>query len=489
MSIHHDGNGKTIGLVLFTALAITTAFPSSAGDSVARPYDKTFVTHHTEVFGKKTLKYTATVKSTVLADGSGASIANFVSTDYVLDGVSDPSKRPVIFAWAGGPSVASVGYHTHMLGPRRIIDPEPGHEGENEKIINNPDWLLDVADIVLVDPAETGFSRILPGGKREYFYSVNGDTATIEQFMDRWLKDRNRENSPRYVMGGSYGSVRVIRIAYDLRNSPHPVDGMILTANCAMLQEMNGPIGYAAALPSLEMTAIYHGKADRGGMSDAQIIDDAYRFAMYQYLPALSTVQDLTPQERSAMVAQLSARTGISADVFSLNNLAIGTSLFMNTLLKEQGLVIAATSDGRLTRRIDATAEREAVPNLYLQYMKVDLKVTYPMDDYHPSAPNTGSWNYDGPKDAKRADGGNDWPKMLHETMETDQKIRMFSANGYYDNQCPYGQARYLFSRTKLPRERIVVREYPGPHGLYWVPATAHLIADDIRKMIADQGH
>ncbi|HWE47055.1 MAG TPA: hypothetical protein VG407_13600 [Caulobacteraceae bacterium] len=478
--------------LLAAALLMTAATSSLAENSAAAPYDQSFVTQHTGVFGNETLSYTATVESTVLTDDSGKPAANFVSTSYELNGVKDPGKRPVIFAYAGGPSGASTAYHSYLLGPKRIVDPEPGRAGAGRTVIDNPDWLLDIADIVMVDPAETGFSRILPDGKRDYFYNINGDTASIEQFIGRWLKKHHREASPLYVMGGSYGSVRSIRIAWDLRKTAHPVAGFFITANCAMLQETTPPfpIGFATALPSQEMTAIYHHKVEHGPLSDKQLLDDAYDFATNEYLPALSRVQDLTPAQRSAMADKLSARTGISADVYLANDLAITTKQYMDTLLQDRGLVIATTNDGRATRPAGTPAREDlGALDLFRAYMRDDLKVTYPMSDYRGEAPNTENWGYDGPKDAKRWDGGNDWPKMVRETLGADPKTRMLSFNGYYDNQCPYSEARYLFSRTKLPKDQYEVHEYPGPHGLYMVPSTASHITDDIRRTIKAQGY
>jgi carboxypeptidase C (cathepsin A) len=395
----------------------------------------------------------------------------------------------VIFAFAGGPSNASTAYHMRLLGPKRIMDPEPEHASEGSRIVDNPDCMLDIADIVLIDPAETGFSRILPGGQRSYFYSVNGDVASIEQFITRWLQAHARESSPRYVMGGSYGSVRVVRMAWDFLRAGHPVDGIIMTGNATMEQETVGPLGFATSLPTLTMVALYHGAIDRAGRSDSAIVNEAYRFAMREYLGVLSTVYDLTPAERATWAATLHARTGISAEYFLANDLAISNRSFMRQLLKDKGLVLSSVYDGRLTAPASAASPPTSADlDLFRQYMKDQLGVSYPMNEYAASAPNTSAWDYSGPpgvRSVTRADRGNDWPAMLAEVMAKDPHVRLYSANGYYDMQAPLGQARYLFSRTKLPRDRIVVREAPGAHGLYTDPPTAAKIAGDLRRMLA----
>ena len=466
-------------------LLVATLLSSPA---LAEPaYNQTFVTHHTGVFGKTRMRYTATVRSTVLTDAAGVPAANFVTTDYVRDDVKDAASRPVIFAWAGGPSNASIAYHTRLLGPKRIMDPAPGHEADGPTLIDNPDWLLDVADIVLVDPVGTGFSRLLPGGKLSYFYSVAGDAASIEQFMDLWLKAHGREASPRYVMGGSYGSVRSIRIAWDLRNSPHPVSGVIVTADSAMIKQMNSILAPALFLPSEQMTAIYHGKVDRHGMTDPQIADDAYRFAMNEYLPALATVQDLSPAAKAAMAQKLADRTGIPAQDYLDHDLDLPWKYFPTHLLQDRGLVLINPNDGRETAKVmPPEGDESPVPALFKTYLSRDLGVTYPMEDYNGEAPNSNrDWVFAGPKEAQTAIGGNDWAEELRQTMAADPKLRVYSANGYFDNLSAFGQARYMFSRTPLPRDRVTVREYPGGHALYADPPTAVLLARDIRAMMA----
>jgi carboxypeptidase C (cathepsin A) len=482
--------GRVVAAVVFMP-ALTVSTPAVAQQTATTiPYGQTFVTKHTGTFGGQRLTYTATVKPTVLTDSAGVPAVSFVSISYVRDDVRDPGSRPVIFAFAGGPSNASNAYHMRLLGPKRIMDPEPGREGPGPRLVDNPDGLLDVADIVMVDPAETGFSRILPGGQRSYFFSVNGDCASIEQFMTAWLKERGRESSPRYVMGGSYGSVRTVRIAYDLRKSVHPVDGIIMTANSTMLQEVPGALSVATTLPTLTMTALYHGKIDRAGRTDSAIVEEAYRFAMTDYLGALTVLNDLTPAERRGWAGKLAARTGISADYFLANDLAISRQRFMTELLKDRGLVLNNNTDGRSTTRAGSEAtsapQPDAGPDLFHTYMRDVLKVTYPMTEYAYSAPNANPvWDYAGPPEARTAIGRNDWPKMLRETMELNPKLRVYSANGFYDLQSVLGQARYLFSRTKLPRERIVIHDNAGPHGLYTHPPTASVMAQDIRRMLA----
>lgn len=467
---------KLLASFAFSSLLLTSA-PLRADDAAAPAdpisFDKTFVTRHAGTFNGGHVDYTATVTSTVLTTDEGRPGVNFVSTDYVRNGVADASRRPVIFGWAGGPSGPSTAYHMRILGPRQIF---------NGALRDNPDSLIDIADIVLIDPAETGFSRILPDGDRRYYYSVGGDAAAIVQFMDRWLVAHGRPNAPRYVMGGSYGSVRSIRVAYEAMRSGKPVDGIIMTANSAMIQQMSTIVGGPAALPTRTMTALYHGKVDRNGRSDAQIADEAYRFAMHEYLPALATVQDMPPAERKAIAQKLAAMTGLSADRIDANDLAIDDAMFRNDLLKSEGKVLSEPTDGRFTSPVD---DPRPAPDgniaLFKTYLARELGVTYPMDLYATQAPGAGKeWDFRGPSGEPR----NNWAGLLQEIFKVNPAMKVYSANGYYDDLSFFGQARYFFSSTRLPRDRIVIREYPGSHALYSDPAIGSAILKDIRQLI-----
>jgi carboxypeptidase C (cathepsin A) len=470
---------------LAAVMALSAANMVHAQALPAGPFAETFVTHHSGVFGGRTVNYTATVKATVLPDETGKPGVSFVTTDYVRDGVADPSRRPVIFAWAGGPSGPSTAYHMRLLGPRQIIDPPKDRASEPPRLRDNPDALLDIADLVFVDPAETGFSRILPGGDRGWFYSVGGDADSIVKFMDVWLKAHGRENAPRYVMGGSYGSVRDVRVAYEAMKT-RPVDGIIMTANSTMIKDLNSIEGPAVSLPTLAMVAIYHGKALRRGRSDREVADQAYHFALHEYLPMLATLQDATPIERAAMADKLRAMTGVPASDILANRLVVSHEMFNNCLLKSEGLILNDQYDGRHTTSAASPQPPPAsggaqTTELFLTYLRNELGVTYSADDYAKEAPGSNKdWDYRGPNNTPR----NVWPDLVRQVMEQNPKLKLYSANGYQDMTSAFGQARYLFSRTPLPRDRIEVREYPGGHALYADPETAHLILGDLRRML-----
>jgi carboxypeptidase C (cathepsin A) len=492
---------RVCGVIAVVLVAAPGALAAQS-DSTPVPYGKTFTARHTVTCGGTRLPLVATMKSTIVVDSAGAPAVSFVSFAYVRDDVRDRSDRPVIFGFGGGPTGAAMGYHMYLIGPKVIRDPahEPGATF-NETLLDNAHCIFDVADAVMIDPAESGFSRILPGGKKSYYFSVAGDLASIGQFIRTWMKENGREASPLYILGGSYGSVRTVRLAWDLRNTAKPVDGIIMTANSTMIQELAGALGVATSLPTMTMTALHHGKIDRRGRSDSAIMAEAYKWSMTEYLGALHTFNDMTAAERASWAEELAGRTGISAAHFLANNLAISGQLFSRELLKAEGRVLNNPNDARATAPAPPPpvpgqapsargpapagggASRPATSRAFASYMKDYLGVTYPMSEYWESTPGT-DWDYSGPPEARTAIGRNDWAKMLRETMEVNPRLRVYSVNGYQDMLTTAGQARLLFSRNRLPRDRITIREYPGGHPLQRYLPTAALIARDIRQFL-----
>ena len=175
-----------------------------------------FVTKHTGTFNGRKVDYVATVAATTINGADGQPAVRFVTTAYTAVG-AEAARRPVLFAFNGGPSSSSSTLHMVALGPKRIaVAQDPKAPAPVASMADNPLTVLDVADIVFVDPAETGFSRILPGGKRDYFYSLEGDSQSVSDLVVAWVKANGREASPKYVLGESYGTQRAAFMAGQL---------------------------------------------------------------------------------------------------------------------------------------------------------------------------------------------------------------------------------------------------------------------------------
>ncbi|MDG2523031.1 hypothetical protein P7B02_15960 [Caulobacter segnis] len=453
-----------------------------------------FVTRHSGVFNGRKLNYTATVGATILHDAAGTPTARFVSTSYVRDKVD--AARPVIFAFNGGPSSSSQTLHMMALGPKRPpVAQDPRTPEPTPSLIDNTYSVLDAADIVMVDPAETGFSRVLPGGKREYFYSVEGDSQSVSDFVTAWCKANGREASPKYVLGESYGTLRAAFMAGQLAKTM-PLDGVFIFGQAVNMietsQRAKNAVSYATNITALAAIAAYHGKAERSDRPMNQIIDEAYAFGMDEYLQALVRGNDLPAAERQALAKKLQAITGISAEYYLANGLVITKMAFQRELLKADGLMLGMY-DARYVGPLPKPGERlpdpsfkpmAAIGPMMLEHYAKNLGVTWPASDYRSSAPQTGGWTWAptlGP-------GGPfydfDYPSQITTAFEANPKFRLMVGTGIFDLTTTVGPARYLVTQSDYPRDRVIQRQYVGGHMAYTNEPTLKAFNDDVRTFV-----
>ncbi|RYG47258.1 septum formation initiator, partial [bacterium] len=249
-------------------LALAICVQTSA--SVQTP---AFETHHRVKVRGETIRYTALAGPTKMTNLGGDPIGEIFSFTYLKEGKPE-ARRPVMFVFNGGPGSSSIWLHMGVVGPRRVVldrevDPSPVPPFRVE---DNPDCLLDVADLVFIDPVGTGFSRILGKGRPEDFFGVDEDADSMAQFIERWLTKHGRWDSPKFLMGESYGSARAALLPRALMGGPTytgqlrgiTVDGIVLLGTT--MESPANPVDederlarVSRALPSLAATAWYHG--------------------------------------------------------------------------------------------------------------------------------------------------------------------------------------------------------------------------------------
>jgi hypothetical protein len=362
--------------------------------------------------------------------------------------------------------------------------------------------MLDVADLVFVDPAGTGFSRILPDGDESYFYSADGDAESVAQFMQKWLQKNRRLDSPIYVLGSSYGSIRAALVAGLLAESATPLDGAILFSQGVNLvettQRNNNIIGYTSNLSQQAAIAWYHGRTSLQGQSVTQVIDATQEFAMGEYLVALSQGRLLGDAARRAIASRMAELTGVSSDVYLQNDLMIKKSQFRNELLSDRGLVLGAT-DARYTAPVDGEQVPanpvQGVPEVQLEHMQYFLGITLPMDQYRGFAPGTGNhWDFGGtstldgsklaPDTIRTVFADFDYAGAITPAFEANKAFRVMIATGIYDLLTTVGPARLLASNPAYPGNRIEMHDYVGGHAFYASDDDFERLADDLRKFV-----
>jgi carboxypeptidase C (cathepsin A) len=457
-------------------------------------------------FGGTAVAYRAIVEETFLGDPSGKPTASVVSISYIRTNVPRGTERPVVFVFNGGPGSASLWMHMGFVGPRRV---DFGNDVEPEstppfRLADNAESPLDVADFVLFDPPGTGFSRILPDGKPEQYYGVQQDAQATVDFIRAWIQSHERWNSPRYLMGESYGTVRAAVVAKLLAGGPFGtghMDGITLNGVILLGQSMDsGGAGrdgvYVNSLPSLAATAWYHGKVDRENVSLEEHVEAARRFAAGEYLDALFAGWNLDDAGRSRIAERLSALIGLPAAEILERNLRVSNGEFAERLLAAEGrevgmydsrFVLPLANDGN-DPVADDPAMGQYVPgyvaavNLYLRgELGVRLDRSYDAIEFRSV---NARWDYgSGPGVHVPRNHAED----LAVAARRNPALRIFVGSGWYDLVTTAGAAEYVLAHSGIERERVVIRNYASGHMPYLGPESRQALADDVRRFVAGE--
>lgn len=479
------------------ASALLTMPPAAARQNgpaiVTTPVEHSaVVTRHRGVFNGQRIAYTATIEPLVVA--SGASQAKVVSFAYTRDG-TNPRTRPVLFLFNGGPIVPSLYVHLGGLGPKRVAFPDDvAANPASFRLIDNPDSPLDAMDLVFVDPASTGFSRVMPGTDPHAYFSVPADAAQVAAFIRAWLKAKGRDGAPVYLFGESYGTNRAATIAGQLSEGHDrlPLAGVFLLGQAVNIleyaQRPNNVVSYVASLPTLATIAYYHDRAEKKGRSLADFLADARMFAKGEYLTALYAGDAIADPQRREVAARLQAFTGIPADWYATHRLRITKEAFRLALLKDRGLLLGR-ADARYVAPVTdkggaldpSSVVTDTIERLFGDYLKTDLKVDW-RDPYVMSVPlpSLDDWNW-----GFGSSPFGDWAYAagLTKAMTLNPRFRLVIGNGMYDTQTTMGAAELLATQYGWDPSRVALHYYVGGHVSYSVAASAKAIGDDIRAM------
>jgi carboxypeptidase C (cathepsin A) len=496
MKLHTALVAFILGLTALPAPASAQTAPQAGDASASAPLR--FVTDHEGTFNGQRVRYTATVDETVIRGDQVVPAVRFVTTAYVRQGGTNAARRPVVFLFNGGPSTSSAWLHMGGFGPRRISAPQDvaAQVPQPYQAVDNVHSLLDVADLVFIDPAETGFSRVLPGGDRSAVYTANGDAESVARFVETWLTANGREESPRYLIAESYGTIRAALMA-GLLSERAPLDGVILFGQAVNIVETTQRVGnalsYATNLPTLAAIAAWHGRAQIGEGGIRSVVDDAWAFAMGDYLQALHRRADLSDAERLAIAERLEAFTGVGADYYMAHDLIISKVDFRKELLRSEGLVIGVY-DARYTGPAPAAGQRSPdpfnkvaamVPALLAEHFTRELGVTLSMADYRDSAPGTDAWGWSPTGGMGGPFSDFDYAGQIRRAMKANPDFRMMIGTGRFDTTTTIGPARYVALQMEEAEGRITLQEYDGGHMAYTNEEALKAMSDDVRAFIA----
>lgn len=451
----------------------------------------------------QTVSYNARVGSIVLRDGEENPTGEMFYTSYMRSGVGDVESRPVIFSFNGGPGSASLWLHMGIMGPRRVKTPSLENAGPAPYPIENNEYtLLDQADIVMIDPIGTGFSRTLGDTEGSHFWGVDEDAASITQFIRRFLSENGRWNSPKYLLGESYGTLRSAVLAGTLQQANIDLNGIVLVSSVLDLSTLMFPPGndlpYIVHVPSYAVAARYLEAIPDPGMALQDFMKEVEAWALGDYAAALLKGSTLEAGERSRVLDQMSAYTGLSREYLDQADLRVTASEFEQELLRSQGKIV-----GRLDARFtgptgDALSQgpfqdpqSSAISAAYTAAMNSYLRDDLGYDgdrEYTPSGGVQG-WNWEHGGGLGFGQSGITYVGAdLANAIKRNPKLEVLLVNGLYDLATPYFAAVWTMDQLGLPpelRDNIQRADFEAGHMMYVHEPSLQIWRDTLTAFVA----
>jgi carboxypeptidase C (cathepsin A) len=454
------------------------------------------VTHHQIAVSGKTLSYTATTGRLPIKRGDGKIEAEMFFVAYTLDG-QDSGKRPLTFAFNGGPGSASVWLHMGALGPKRVVLQSNGFmPAAPYRLEDNPDTLLDHSDIVMIDAMATGYSRAATPELTKKFLGVKGDVQAFGEFIRLYLSRYDRWNSPLFLLGESYGTTRAAGIAGYLADHGIAFNGVTLLSMAVDFQTLewnkSNDLPYFLLVPTFDMIAGYHHKLSADLSQDmAKTRDEVVRWSTTDYALALGKGDALTPEEHRKIVEQLSRYIGLRPEVIEAHNLRIDVPTFTQELLLDQKL-IAGRLDGRFTspnpdgddREYDPTSAAILPPytSAFYNYLRTELnyRIDMPYRVFAYDEVGFQKWEWGNAVEGFPSTAGG-----LRSAIIKNPYMKILVMEGYYDLATPFAAANWTMDHLDLNpqfRQNISYATFNSGHMVY-IDRSQH---DKMKKDLVD---
>ena len=426
-------------------------------------------------------------------NADGKAVASIYSYAYFRSDVEDPSERPVLFAYNGGPGSASLWLHLGLIGPRRVKLEDEIHLPTVPPFAleDNPNCLLDLCDLVVVDMVGTGLGRLFDENAKDAFYAADADIRQIAMFIDGWLTRYNRHNSPVILAGESYGTGRSALLASELLGGgPENQDTLGISVSGILLlgAYFYEPTQYsltALAIPSLAATNWYHNREGKPELRE--FVDQAYEFVAREYVPAFYLGDDLPADEFGRLIDRLAWFTGLKPGYLRKNWMKLDTRDYMKLLLEDEGKVVGfydsryvwddlpGIPDANVIADDAAMGQYTPAYQAGFALLRNELNITLERRSKGLSHGVNRQWD----RKFKRSPG-----QSLALAMRRNPKLQVFFASGLYDLCTTAGNARYLARHNQLDSERVMIGEYPSGHMAYLGEESAKLLGEDLRRFV-----
>ena len=498
---------KLVFLLFAAGIVSISAFAQPADSSTTAKPEK-FVTKHSIKIDSKLISYTATVGTLIIKNEKDESIASMGYTAYTKDGETDNTKRPVTFSYNGGPGSSSIWLHLGVLGPRRIVVNDPMDNGAAPYTMEDNNYsILDVSDVVMIDPVGTGLSRATGKAKNSDFWGVDPDIKSVSEFIKNYITENERWNSPKFLLGESYGTFRSAGVADYLQdNLGISVNGIVLVSSVLDIRTLafnpGDDLPFIVNLPTYSATSWYHNKIPNKPADINAFLKEVRDFASGDYAAALIKGDALSADERDKILNKLVAYTGLDKTYWNNANLRVLQPQFSQELLRSEHEAV-----GRLDSRYKGVSQdplseyafsdpqsnsiSPAFTAAFMNYYTVELKV--PKDKTY----NTGAyvfsdfnWDWKHPRsyglfgDAATPNTGPD----LVNAMSNNPHLKVLVLNGIYDLATPFYGTEYTFNHLGLEKkikDNITMKYYEAGHMMYIHNPSAAAFKKDVSNFIA----
>ena len=447
------------------------------------------VTEHTVTIRGKRVPYTATAGTLPVYDDEGEAVATLFYVYYERSDISDRTTRPLTVSFNGGPGSSSVWMHIGYTGPRKLTIDDEGFPIQPYGFTDNPHSILDVTDIVFVDPVNTGFARILGDADPEQFFGVDQDIDYLAGWIERFVTRHRRWDSPKFLIGESYGTTRVSGLAGRLQGAHRMfLNGVVLVSPTGLGIDRDGPVGRALTLPHYAATAWYHQQLepDLQERELTGLLDEVEAFTVEEYIPALVRAGSLPAARRQEIAGRVARYAGVDRRYVLDANLVVPISMWRKELMRDQRLTV-----GRLDARYrgkdrDAAGESYAYDpamaawnhaftpaiNIYLrEELGYQTELSYNI--FGPVSP----WDREG--DTTGED--------LRQAMAENPFLKLMVQSGYYDGGTDYFSAQYTMWQMDPSgelRDRMRYHAYRSGHMMYLRSEDLPTATDHIRDFI-----
>jgi carboxypeptidase C (cathepsin A) len=481
-------------------MAAVTEQAKPEQEEPAPPPERESVTERTARIGGREVPYRVVASTTTLRTDAGEPRASVFSVAYTRNDVKDPATRPLTFVFNGGPGSSSTWLHLGMVGPRRVDIPDVGAVPRAPyRVEDNDASLLDVSDLVFIDPVSTGYSRAAAGQEEKQFHGLREDLEWVGEFIRLHTSRAGRWASPKFLVGESYGTTRAAGLANHLaKRHGMYVSGVGLISTVLMFvtarPDPGNDLPYVLSLPTYAATALYHGRLDPRFGDLRALTDEVEEFALGDYAAVLLLGSRAADAARRSALERLAAYTGLSEAFLEACDLRVAPGRFYKELLRSE-----RRTTGRLDTRftgIDSDAAGEA-PEYDPSYTFIQAPFTAAVNAYLrgelgfesdlPYEVLNGArvrpWNFG-------EDGNNhyvDVASMLRETMSWSPDMRVLVASGYYDMATPFAAAEWTMDHMGLDASlagNLRSTRYEAGHMMYIHPPSRDRLAAELRALV-----